>query len=77
MHNSRAAAAVAAAARCKMRACVCARGAARNLFSAMICEGLHADERDCELDWCDRSQATANTCALKLIATALHTHHTL
>jgi hypothetical protein len=50
MHNSRAAVAAAAAKRaCEVRP---------EIYLAMICEGLHADERDCELDWCDRSQAT-------------------
>jgi hypothetical protein len=53
MHNSRAAVASAVAkCECEVRPEIYLARA------AMICEGLHADERDCELDWCDRSQAT-------------------
>jgi hypothetical protein len=57
MHNSRAAVAVVVAS--AVAKCECeVRPEIYLARAAMICEGLHADERDCELDWCDRSQAT-------------------
>lgn len=62
MHNSRVAAVAAVVAALAVAKCERACEVRPEIYlarAAMICEGLlHADERDCELDWCDRSQAT-------------------